>query len=393
MHSKFSYKPLFFVCLIGTIFFTNNVLALMNSTPIIMPTPPDIDAKAYLLIDYDSEQALSEKDAHKRIDPASLTKMMTMYVIDRELSLGKIKLDDKVLISEKAWRTEGSRSFVEVNSQVKVEDLVKGIIVQSGNDASTAMAEHVAGSEEAFTELMNYYAKIIGMKDTHFANATGLPNSETYTTAYDLAKLSKSIIRDYPQSYHLYSQKWFSFNGIKQNNRNKLLWKDPSVDGIKTGVTDSAGYCLAASAKRDNMRLIAVVMGTKSENERANQTHRLLSYGFRFFETHKVYDANTSLTNARVWMGKNREVPLGLKEDLYVTIPQGQYSNIDASMTIKSHVTAPILGDAKLGKLSVKLGDKPLLERELYALNKVEEGGFFAKLTDYVKLKFESEES
>ncbi len=354
----------------------------------LVPAPPSIAAKAYLLIDYDSGTVLAAKNPDQRVEPASLTKMMTSYIVAHELDAGKIHLDDKVTISEKAWKMPGSKMFIEVGKKVPVHDLIKGMIVQSGNDATVALAEYVAGSEEVFAQLMNQYAKKLGMTHTHFANATGLPNPDHYTTARDLATLARALIRDFPDHYEWYKEKVFTYNGITQYNRNKLLWQDPRVDGIKTGHTQSAGYCLVASAKRDGMRLISVVLGTDSDRKRISESRKLLNYGFRFYETHPLYKANQRLTDRKVWEGATDLVAIGTPEDVYITIPRGEYKNVQPMMEIPKELHAPIQKGQQLGTLKVMLHDKVLVEKPLIALNDVQEGGFFKKLMDQVKLLF-----
>ncbi|MEW8156302.1 MAG: D-alanyl-D-alanine carboxypeptidase family protein, partial [Candidatus Thiodiazotropha endolucinida] len=292
------------------------------------PAPPDVAASGYLLVDFHSGKVLAEKGAGNRLEPASLTKIMTAYAVFRELKQGNINLEDNVLISEKAWRTPGSRMFIEVGKKVKVIDLVKGMIIQSGNDACVALAEHIAGSEATFAELMNNIARELGMTNTHFTNSTGLPDDDHYTTPADIAKVAAATIRDFPEYYLWYSDRSFVFNDITQHNRNKLLWRDNSVDGIKTGHTEAAGYCLVASAQRESMRLISVVMGTKGEEARAQASQSLLNYGFRFYETHQLYTAGEVLNRARIWKGDKEKLPLGLSQDLNVTIPRHQYQNL-----------------------------------------------------------------
>ena len=286
---------------------------------------------------------------------------MSAYVIEQELKLGNIKLEDEVKISEKAWRMGGSRMFVEVGTRVSVKELLLGVIVQSGNDATVALAEHVAGTEDAFVALMNEYAQILGMKDTHFANATGMPHKDHLTTARDLATLVNALIRDFPEQYEWYSVKELTYNGIKQYNRNKLLWQDKYVDGVKTGHTESAGFCLAASAQRGDMRLISVVLGTKSESARATESQKLLTFGFRFFETHKLYSAEESLTTARVWKGNVERISLGLSEDLYVTIPRGGYDKLKATMSIDTRIVAPAVKGKIYGMVNITLNHEPYL--------------------------------
>jgi D-alanyl-D-alanine carboxypeptidase (penicillin-binding protein 5/6) len=374
--------PLFITALFFTAISPGEAAALIPATPIIK-------AKGYLLIDFNSGRVLAEKKSDERLDPASLTKMLSAYVVDSELAKGNIALTDEVRISEKAWRMQGSRMFVEVGKSVSVEDLLRGMIIQSGNDATVALAEHVAGSEDAFVSLMNQHAAELGMLDSHFVNSTGLPHKDHYTTPRDLAKLATALIRDFPEHYEWYSEKKFSFNNISQYNRNRLLWRNKSVDGIKTGHTDAAGYCLVASALRDDMRLISVVLGTNSEEARATESQKLITYGFRFFETHKLYAANTPLTTAHIWKGAQEELNLGLAEDLYLTIPKGQYKNLDANMNLDARIIAPAKKGQSFGSVNVSLGDEQYAKRELVALSDIEKGGLLHNLIDEIKLLFE----
>ena len=354
-----------------------------------VPKPPAIGAEAYLLQDFHSGQVLAEKNIDARMEPASITKIMTAYAVFKELRAGQLSLDDMVRVSEKAWRTQGSRMFIEVGKQVSVEDLLQGLIIQSGNDASVALAEHVAGSEEAFAGLMNRYARELGMTGTHFVNSYGWPHADHYTTARDIAILASQLIEEFPEYYHWYTQRQFTFNGITQHNRNRLLWRDASVDGLKTGHTDSAGYCLVTSAQREDMRLITVVLGTRSEEARAVASQSLLNYGFRFFETHKLYAAGDELTQARVWKGAREQAPLGLGNDLHVTIPRGQYGRLDASMTLDSRILAPVQSGQVLGSVHVRLGERLVAEQPLLALSDVEEGSFWQRLVDEARLYFD----
>ncbi|MDQ7072703.1 MAG: D-alanyl-D-alanine carboxypeptidase family protein [Gammaproteobacteria bacterium] len=277
------------------------VVGIANAAITPNPTPPKVAAKSYILQDFASGRVIAEHNSDQRLPPASITKLMTAYVVSHELDAGNIKLDDEVLISEKAWRMVGSRSFIEVNTKVPVEALLRGMIIQSGNDAAVALAEHIAGSEETFAQMMNQYAQQLGMFNTNYRNATGLPDPDHYTTAKDIAILSTAIIRDFPDHYKWYAEKEYTYNNITQHNRNKLLWRDSTVDGLKTGHTEEAGYCLAASAKRSGMRLISVVLGTRSENARTQETQKLFNYGFRFFETHDLYQAGHKVTSSKVW--------------------------------------------------------------------------------------------
>jgi D-alanyl-D-alanine carboxypeptidase (penicillin-binding protein 5/6) len=315
--------------------------------------------------------------------------MMTAHIVFNELASGNLALDDMVTISEKAWRTPGSRMFVEVGKQVSVEDLLLGLIIQSGNDATVALAEHIAGSEETFAALMNRHAEEIGLTGSHFVNSTGLPDEQHYMTARDIARLAALTIEQYPEYYKWYSQKEFTFNDITQYNRNKLLWQDDSVDGIKTGHTESAGYCLVTSALKDGMRLITVVLGTGSENARIEASQALLNYGFRFFETHKLYDSGTALTTTRIWKGATDTATLGLDKPLYVTIPRGQYKSLDASMSINNRIIAPVAAGQELGTVQVKLGEEIVAEQPLVSLNSVAEGSFMQRITDEALLYFE----
>lgn len=352
------------------------------------PKPPIIKAKSYVLIDYHSGQLIAEKNADERMEPASLTKMMSAYVVAREITKGAIKETDRVKISRKAWRMGGSRMFIEVGKKVLVKDLLKGVIVQSGNDATIALAEHVAGDEKSFVRLMNEQADALGLHETHFANATGLPHKDHYSTASDMAALGQALIRDFPNYYKWYSIKQFKFNKIKQLNRNKLLWSDSSVDGIKTGHTKSAGFCLVASAKRNGMRLIAAVLGTNSKKVRVTETNKLFNYGYRYFETHKLYAAYKPLTKIRIWKGEKEKLPLGLSEDLYITIPKGRYNDLDASMSINAEILAPVDKGAVYGTVNITLGDKNYAVRKMIALQTVREANLYQYLVDSVKLMF-----
>ena len=365
------------------------VASALRAEPLPVPKPPSIGAKAFILEDFDSGRIIADKDPNKPVEPASITKLMSAYAVFKELHSGNIALGDMVTISEKAWRTPGSRMFVEVGKQVSVEDLIQGMIVQSGNDATVALAEYIAGSEDSFAALMNRHAEALGMKDTHFVNSTGLPDPQHYMTARDIALLAAAIIREFPEYYKWYSQKKFTFNDITQYNRNKLLWRDDSVDGMKTGHTDSAGYCLVTSAKKDNMRLISVVLGTDSEKARADASQALLNYGFRFYETHKLYDAGQQLATARVWEGDTDTVSLGLNSPLYATVPRGQYKALAASMTINNRIMAPVNKDETLGSVQVQLGDAVIAGKNLVALQGVGEGSFWQRIVDKALLYFE----
>lgn len=349
----------------------------------VTPQAPDIDAESYILTDYHTGKVLAQKDPDKPLDPASITKIMAIYIIDHELKAGKISLNDEVPISENAWKTEGSRMFVQVNTKVPVKDLMSGVIIESGNDATVALAEYVAGTESAFVDLMNQYAKQLGMTNTHFANSYGLPHPDHHSTARDLSTLARAMIKHFPNTYKIYSEKSFTYNKITQPNRNRLLTIDPTVDGIKTGHSSTAGYCLAASSYKDGMRLISIVLGAETERKRTEESLQLLRYGFRFYETKRVFQANTAIQSPRVWMGSPKNVALGIKEDFYVTIPQGQYQNLVAKMQINKNITAPIKQGDVQGKIVITLQDKPFAEIPLVALGGVKEGSLWDKASDF----------
>jgi D-alanyl-D-alanine carboxypeptidase (penicillin-binding protein 5/6) len=359
-------------------------LTLAHAGPAPVPMAPNLNASSYLLMDFDSSQVLVEHNADERVSPASITKIMTAYVVYKALAEGHIGPEDEVLISEKAWRMEGSRTFVEVNKRVKLNDLLMGMIVQSGNDASVALAEHVGGSEQAFANMMNAEAQGLGLKNTRFLNATGMPDDEHYSTARDIAMLSQALIRDFPDQYHRYSIRQYTFNEITQYNRNRLLWRDDSVDGLKTGFTETAGYCLVSSAKRNNMRLISVVMGTDGPKSRISHSQSLLNYGFRFYETHKLYTAGEILTKTRIWRGEIENLPLGLAKDLYITIPRGQYKALAASMDLKPSIDAPVSSGEAYGKVKIALNEQSINQQPLIALKTIPEGGLWRQTVDTV---------
>jgi D-alanyl-D-alanine carboxypeptidase (penicillin-binding protein 5/6) len=351
------------------------------------PPPPTVVGNAWLLMDYATGQVLAGDNVDARVEPASITKVMTSYVAAAEMTAGKIKPDDEVTISENAWRgggagTDGSTSFLPLGSKVKLDDLLHGMIVQSGNDASIAIAEHVAGSEEAFAALMNQYAQRLGMSNSHFVNAHGLSAPEHYSSAHDIALLAQATIRDFPDEYAYYKLKEFTFNNIRQHNRNTLLWRDPSVDGLKTGHHSGAGYCLAASAQRGEQRLISVVMGSAGEKQRADDSQALLNWGFRFFETHVLYPAATQVAEQKLWKGSKDAVALGLTAPLRITLQRGRYNDLKPSMDVPKQLLAPVKKGQALGKLRVMLDDKVLAERPLVALDDVPEGGLFKRLSD-----------
>jgi D-alanyl-D-alanine carboxypeptidase (penicillin-binding protein 5/6) len=353
-----------------------------------IPTPPQVDARAYIVVDYRTDKILAAKDAVARMEPASLTKLMTAYIVFQELAAGKLKLDEQVMVSEHAWRSEGSRSFIELGKPVSVQDLILGMIVQSGNDATIALAERIAGTEETFAQLMNSNAKRLGMVGTHFEDSSGLPSPQHYTTARDLSLLASAIIREYPQYYKWFSVREFEHNGIKQQNRNGLLEKDPTVDGLKTGHTDSAGFCLVTSSLRDGMRLVSVVMGSTSIKGRENASAALLNYGFTFYDTKLAVKGGTVLASAHVWKAQSPTVDLGIKDDLYITLPRGEADGIKTAADVPPRLIAPLALDASLGTLRVFAGNQTLATLPLHPLKEVAAGGWWRRLIDTIRLWF-----
>ena len=355
-----------------------------------IPPPPSTPVRSYILMDYESGNVLAEMKGNERMEPASITKLMTGYVIYKALKSGKIRLEDQVTISEKAWRTQGSKMFVKIGSQVPVEDLLMGMVVQSGNDATVALAEHVAGSEETFVKLMNQEATQLGLTSSHFVNTPGMPDPNHYMSARDIAVLSRAIIRDFPEHYARYSVGSFKYNNIEQQNRNQLMLTDRSVDGIKTGHTQSAGYCLAASAKRDGTRLISVVLGAQKMSERFQATQALLNYGFSFFESRKLYDPSAPIVTARIWKGEESDLPLGVTQGLYVTVPKGQAPQVSTTTTVQPTIIAPVQKDQLLGEVVVKVGDQEVSRTPLVALKDVPESGWFGRMIDSILMFFSS---
>jgi D-alanyl-D-alanine carboxypeptidase (penicillin-binding protein 5/6) len=353
-----------------------------------IPTAPQVDARSYIVVDYRTGKILAAKDAVARAEPASLTKLMTAYIVFQKLAAGALKLDEQVTVSEHAWRSEGSRTFIELGKPVSVQDLILGMIVQSGNDATIALAERIAGTEETFAQLMNANAKRLGMVDTHFENSSGLPSPQHYTTARDLSLLATAIIRDYPQDYKWFSVREFEHNGIKQQNRNGLLEKDPTVDGLKTGHTDAAGYCLVTSSLRDGMRLVSVVMGSSSMKARENASAALLNYGFTFYDTKLAVKGGTVLATARVWKGQSPSVDLGIRDDLYLTLPRGEAEGIKTATEIQPRLIAPLALDANLGTLRVFTGNQTLATLPLHPLKSVPAGGWWRRFIDTIRLWF-----
>ena len=400
--------------LIAAVFLTGLVANAHAQTPAPQPapqpqaavptpaaTPPSVPGKAHILMDHATGQVLAGDNIHEGLQPASITKVMTAYVVATELAAGRVSLDDEVFISENAWRqggagTDGSFSALAVNSEVRLEDVLNGLMVQSGNDAAIALAEHIAGSEEAFVDLMNATATALGMRNSHFRNAHGLTAEGQTMSAWDIATLSRAMITSFPDQYALYSTKEYTFNEIRQYNRNGLLWRDDSVDGIKTGYTAAAGYCLAASAKRGDQRLISVVLGIEAgRNEgyrlREEGNQSLLNWGFRSFESHEVYEANTSVAEHKVFRGEAGEVQLGLAEALLVTVPRGRYDDMQAEMDVPSQLVAPIAQGQAIGTLRLSLDGETLAERDLVALDEVPQGGFFKRLTDDLWMWWDSD--
>ena len=346
----------------------------------MVPQAPTLDLSSYILLEASTNTVLAEFNSDNQIAPASMTKVMSGYVIADQIASGAISLDDQVLISEKAWKTGGSKMFIEAGKRISVKDLLSGIIIQSGNDATIAMAEHVAGSEEGFVDFMNAYAAELGLSNSLFQNSTGFSDPNHFTSAKDLANLTKALINKFPDHYATYREKEFTFGGIRQLNRNKLLWRDDSVDGVKTGHTDSAGFCLVSSAKRNDMRLIAVVAGSPSENDRLTASQRLLEYGFRFFATQKLVTKNTKVTSAKVWGGQTSEVSLGSQEDLYLTLPRSEFNNIKANYKFKNNIQAPIEIGQIIGSIEFTSNDRVVLSAPLVAIESVESKGFFGRL-------------
>lgn len=355
-------------------------------TPI--PTAPTVDARAYIVVDYRTGTVLASQDAIARLEPASLTKLMTAYLVFQELRAGKLKLDEPVVVSEHAWRSEGSRTFIELGKPVSVELLILGMIVQSGNDATIALAERTAGTEQTFVQMMNATAKSLDMVGTHFENSSGLPSPQHYTTARDMSLLAVAMIRDFPQYYKYYSVREFEHNGIKQQNRNGLLGRDPSVDGLKTGHTESAGFCLVTSALRDGMRLVSVVLGSSSMKGRENASAALLNYGFTFYDTRLAAKGGIKLASTRVWKAAESPIDVGITDDLYVTLPRDQANDIKTSLDLKPRLIAPLSVDSNVGELRVVNGGRTLATVPLHPVKNVAAGGWWRRLIDTIRLWF-----
>lgn len=362
---------------------------LVQATALPLPPAPQIEARAWLLTDLLSGQTLAEQAADARVEPASLTKLMTAYLVFTALKEGRLRPEQTLPVSERAWRAEGSRMFLDPRRPAKVDDLLKGMIVQSGNDACIVLAEALAGSEEAFAEMMNAMAKRLGMNNTHFVNATGLPHPQHYSTARDLTRLTAALIRDFPNYYTYYAIKEFTYNGITQLNRNRLLWLDPYVDGVKTGYTSSAGYCLIASARRGERRLLSVVLGARSDNARAMESQRLLNYGFQAFDTVRLYKANQAVTRVKIYKGRQDEVRLGFSQDFYVSVPRGAGERIKAQLITQQPLLAPVTRGQPLGTLRLTLDGRPIGDYPLHALDNVAVAGWLGRTWDSILLWFQ----
>ncbi len=364
--------------------------AQLNSQPTLIPSAPNINANGYTLMDANSGKIIASKNMDERMGPASLTKLMTLYVTMQALKQGQIQLTDNVRISETAWRRGGSRMFLKLGSQVTVQQLMEGVIVASGNDACTALAEYVAGNEDSFAQLMNQTAARLGMSNSHFIDSTGLPSPDHYSTPHDLAILTQHIVNDFPEYYPMFKEKWIAFNGIRQPNRNRLLWRDPSVDGLKTGHTEAAGFCLVSSAVQGGMRLISIVMGTPSDSARADDSQALLNWGFRFYKTYKLYSANQSITTPHVYLGTETQVALGPQADVYITIPNGEYNLLKASMEVAPKLKAPILKGETYGVIKITLADQTVAAIPLVALQDDNVGGFWTRTAGHVSMLIKS---
>jgi len=366
----------------------SGVIGAVHAAVPVIPPPPKIAAESYLLIDAASQEVLVAHNAHEQTPPASLTKIMTSYLVEQELEAGRLALDDDVLISVNAWQTGGSKMFIREGTRVAVSDLIKGVVIQSGNDASVALAELIGGSELAFADMMNQQAAILGMENSQFRNATGLPDANHYSSACDIALLTISLIERFPEQYALYSQRSFKFNGIDQPNRNKLLWRDLTVDGVKTGYTNDAGYCLVASAVRQGMRLISVVMGTDSDAARMRESQKLLSYGFRYFETQSLYEANVTLKEQPIYYAEADSVSLGVTEDVTLTFPRGFYKDIKAELVVPKLLEAPLAQGESVGEIILRLNDEIIYQAPLVSLESVTEAGILSRTWDFITLFF-----
>lgn len=359
-----------------------------NQQPSVIPQAPNLNANGYVLMDANTGMIIAHKNMHQKMEPASLTKLMTLYLTFQALKNGQIHLTDNVRVSKKAWQTGGSRMFIKEGSEVSVQDLINGVIVASGNDACVALSEYVGGNETTFVDMMNSTAQALGMKDTHFVDSTGLPQPGHETTSYDMALLTHALINNFPEYYPNFKQGWITYNGIKQPNRNRLLWHDTSVDGLKTGHTDEAGFCLIASALRNNMRLISVVMGAPTDSSRANDSEALLNWGFRYYQTHKLFDANQTLITPRIFLGESKTTPVGLAAALYITTPTGSYANLKPEISINKALRAPITKGQVVGTLTIRDNHTVLISAPLIAMQDNKSGGILARLWDHVVMFF-----
>ena len=385
-------KTMAFISLFRSVLFAYTLLLVVAGNAlaqtVLIPAPPQIAGSSYVLMEPKSGHVIMEGNSSERLPPASLTKMMTAYIVERELDEGRIAMGDMVPISVTAWQTGGSRTFVREGTSVTVEDLLRGVVIQSGNDASVALAEFVAGSEGAFVDIMNQQAELLGMTNTNFENATGLPSPNHYSTAQDMALLAQATINDYPETYPIYAEKQFTFNNIRQPNRNSLLWRDSSVDGLKTGHTEEAGYCLVASAERDNTRFIAVVMGARSAESRSQEVQKMLNYGFRYYQSERLFSAGQELIQSPVWGGTANTLSVGVREDVYVTISRGARNQLESVIDLDSVVKAPVSAGDELGRIKVSFEGEVLVDQPVLALVDVPEGGVFKRIWDAVKLFF-----
>ena len=385
-------KTMAFISLFRSALFVYTLLLVVAGNAlaqtVLIPAPPQIAGSSYVLMEPKSGHVIMENNSSERLPPASLTKMMTAYIVERELDEGRIAMGDMVPISVTAWQTGGSRTFVREGTSVSVEDLLRGVVIQSGNDASVALAEFVAGSEGAFVDIMNQQAELLGMTNTNFENATGLPSPNHYSTAQDMALLAQATINDYPETYPIYAEKQFTFNNIRQPNRNSLLWRDSSVDGLKTGHTEEAGYCLVASAERDNTRFIAVVMGARSAESRSQEVQKMLNYGFRYYQSERLFSAGQELIQSPVWGGTANTLSVGVREDVYVTISRGARNQLESVIDLDSVVKAPVSAGDELGRIKVSFEGEVLVDQPVLALVDVPEGGVFKRIWDAVKLFF-----
>ena len=376
--------------LLPALFLAALVHAAAAAAQPIIPRPPEVAASSYILMDASTGHVILENNAAEALPPASLTKIMTAYIAIEEIISGNLSLEEEVHISEKAWRMDGSKMFVGVDTYVSVEDLLRGIIIQSGNDASVAIAEHIAGSEDAFADMMNQYAEVLGLEQSFFMNSSGLDSDEYYNrmSARDLALLSRASISNHPEFYPMYAEREFTYNDIRQPNRNTLLFRDRNVDGLKTGWTDRAGYCLVTSAERDGMRLIAVVMGTESENARAVETQKMLTYGFRYYETWKLNDSGQVLTSVPIWSGERDTLDLGMNEEVRVTIQRGRGEELEAAVNVDEVIYAPVETGQIMGTVEITLDGEPVYSGEVAALHGVARGGVMKRMTDGFSLRF-----